>query len=184
MNKNSIAVIDIESACDDTRDLSFLEKEIIQIGIAFIDLDGLTMAGNDRFFVKPRAATISEFCTKLTGITQDQVDKGKDLADVFEHLRKTLNTGSMIMASYGDYDRDHIKRWCETWKLRYPFGPRHINIKTLTRIAYSLDREPGLDQAAQMLWDGPPLGRHHNAGDDANTASFILRQLLRAMRQR
>ena len=48
----------------------------------------------------------------------------------------------------------------------YPFGPTHLNVKTLAAVAYGWSREVGMGEALKRM--GLPLeGTHHRGGDDA-----------------
>jgi inhibitor of KinA sporulation pathway (predicted exonuclease) len=38
--------------------------------------------------VKPERSTVSEFCTELTTLTQEQVDQGMSFAEACERLQK------------------------------------------------------------------------------------------------
>ena len=59
----------------------------------------------------------------------------------------------------------------------YPFGPSHINVKTLFALKQKLPHELGMDEALQKL--GIPLeGVHHRGKDDANNIAKIVREIL------
>ena len=64
----------------------------------------------------------------------------------------------------------------------YPFGPGHLNVKTLLAIALGLKKGVGMSKGLAAL--GLPLeGTHHRAGDDAWNIAAILAALLRRARQ-
>lgn len=59
----------------------------------------------------------------------------------------------------------------------YPFGPGHINVKSLFAVVHGLEKEVGMHEALTIL--GLPLeGIHHRGGDDAWNISNILGHLL------
>jgi inhibitor of KinA sporulation pathway (predicted exonuclease) len=60
----------------------------------------------------------------------------------------------------------------------YPFGPIHLNIKSLFATAIGHDRELGLDGAYEIL--GLTMeGRHHRGDDDAWNIAILCRILQR-----
>jgi inhibitor of KinA sporulation pathway (predicted exonuclease) len=59
----------------------------------------------------------------------------------------------------------------------YPFGSRHINVKTLFAIKHRLAEEIGMDEALDLL--GLELvGTHHRGVDDAYNVARILYTLI------
>ena len=81
----------------------------------------------------------------------------------------------------GDYDRRQFERVCDAQNVGYPFGPSHLNVKSLFAAAIGADHEVGLDGAYKRL--GQTLeGTHHRGDDDAWNIAGILCQLLKTMR--
>lgn len=79
-------VVDLEATCDDQalRAVPHEEMETIEIGAVMVA--GTTLVSVDEFqaFVRPvRHPQLSAFCTKLTTITQQQVDQAGLFPDVF-----------------------------------------------------------------------------------------------------
>ncbi|MEA5469369.1 3'-5' exonuclease [Spirulina sp. 06S082] len=172
-----LLVIDIEATCWKKGPPPEQENEIIEIGIAPIDLTTRTIEDKVSILVKPQCSTVSEFCTELTTLTQEQVDTGISFADACLHLRKQYLSEKRVWASYGDYDRRMFAKQCQARGLRYPFGVRHLNVKTLLAIAKSLPREVGMARALEML-DLPLEGTHHRGHDDAWNIARILMKIL------
>ncbi|NEP54584.1 MAG: hypothetical protein F6K65_39655, partial [Moorea sp. SIO3C2] len=79
------------------------------------------------------------------------------------------------------YDRNQFQKQCTSRLLRYPFGPRHINIKTLFAISQALPHEVGMAQALDLL-NLPLEGTHHRGGDDAWNIARIFSRLLLQLR--
>jgi inhibitor of KinA sporulation pathway (predicted exonuclease) len=181
---NYINVVDVESTCWEGDPPAGQQSEIIQIGIARLQLDGLVVCSAESYLVIPRNSEVSSFCTELTGITPQMIkDRGLEFVQVCALLRQDWQSAQHMWASYGDYDRVMFDRHCEAEGTRqyYPFGRRHLNVKTLTALALGLSSEVGMDVALQML--GMKLdGRHHDAMDDAKNIAHILRRVLSAAR--
>ena len=88
-----------------------------------------------------------------------------------------------LWASWGDYDRRQFERVCKDLKFGYPFGPSHLNVKSLFAAAVGSGHEMGLDGAYKQL--GLIMeGTHHRGDDDAWNIAGILCRLLREMRGR
>jgi inhibitor of KinA sporulation pathway (predicted exonuclease) len=63
----------------------------------------------------------------------------------------------------------------------YPFGPTHLNVKSLLAVARAWPREVGMSEALKR--EGLPLeGTHHRGVDEAWNIAAILGRLLRASR--
>jgi inhibitor of KinA sporulation pathway (predicted exonuclease) len=125
---------------------------------------------------------VSPFCTRLTTLTQEEADRGVPFAEACGILRKKYESRDRVWASFGDFDRKHFDHQCRAWDVPYPFGPRHLNVKTLFALIHGLPAEVGMDGALRKA--GLPLeGTHHRAGDDAwNIAGLLSDLLLRARR--
>ncbi|MGK7924033.1 MAG: exonuclease domain-containing protein [Spirulina sp.] len=172
-----LLVIDIEATCWKKSPPPEQENEIIEVGIAPIDLTTRKIEEKVSILVKPQCSTVSEFCTELTTLTQEQVDKGVAFADACLRLRKEYLSENRVWASYGDYDRRMFEKQCKARGVRYPFGVRHINVKTLLAIARGLPREVGMARALEIL-DLPLEGTHHRGHDDAANIAKILLKLI------
>lgn len=177
---NTIVVVDVESTCWRDHPPAGQESEIIQIGVTNIDVASLGISRHGAIFVKPSRSMISEFCTELTGIKQEDVDNGVSLEDACNYLAD-FGAREYPWASYGDYDRTMFERNCLANGISYPFGKRHVNVKTLLAIVLG-QNEVGMDRALDRL--GIKLqGKHHDAGDDSKNIAHILCGIVRAARQ-
>jgi len=175
---DQIIVIDIESTCWEGAPLDGEESEIIEIGVCTLDVASGQRVDREDIFVRPARSRVSPFCTSLTTLTQEQVDAGVPFAEACAHLQHAYGTKDRVWASYGDYDRRQFERQCAEVGVPYPFGPGHLNVKTLFALTHALPREVGMDGALELL--GLPLeGTHHRAGDDAWNITRILAKLLR-----
>lgn len=178
----TILVVDLESTCWEGNPPPGQKNEIIEIGYAILhkDADGKSwqIGTGDHLVVKPTTSKVSEFCTKLTGWTQEQIDaSGMSFQEACKQLKERFDPKQLTWASYGDYDRRQFERQCADEKVGYPFGVTHLNVKNLFALKMKLPREVGMAEALQHL--GKPLeGRHHSGKDDAMNIAGILQQLL------
>lgn len=178
---DQIIVIDIEATCWRKQPPPGQEHEIIEVGIATLDLRLCQPLEKESLLVKPEVSTISEFCTDLTTLTQEQVDGGMSFRQACDRLRKQYGTANRVWASYGNYDRTQFEKQCQARQVSYPFSSRHINIKTLLAIFYGLPKEVGMAQALELL-NLPLIGTHHRGVDDAWNIAHILAHLIEGYR--
>lgn len=136
-----IIVVDIESTCWEGTTPTQQESEIIEIGIRPLNIASGERLDKESILVKPEKSKVSDFCTRLTTLTQEQVEQGITFQEACLILKKQYLTKERIWASYGDYDRRQFERQCQSRNISYPFGSRHINVKSLLAIIYALPDE-------------------------------------------
>jgi len=182
MNRQ-VLVVDVESTCWEPPEFQGKDEisEIIEIGIAVVDIDKLTIIENDSIIIKPQRSKVSKFCTKLTTLTQEYVDQGTTFQAAMEILRKNYNSQNRTMVSWGDYDRKMFERNCADYGVKYPFGPRHMNLKNTFAIFEGLGREPGMDAALGHLRLNL-VGTHHRGIDDARNIAEIFCKIIKMYR--
>lgn len=179
---DQIIVVDIEATCWEGDPPPGEENEIIEIGFCLLDPVSLERSERTCYLVKPERSKVSEFCTKLTTLTQTQVDGGMSFREACALLKNKFQGKDRLWASYGDYDRAQFERQCKGRTIGYPFGPSHLNIKSMFALLYGLPREVGMAEALSRA--GVTLeGTHHRGVDDAWNTAGILARLLQASRQ-
>lgn len=179
---DQILVVDVESTCWEGSPPHGEENEIIEIGVCTLDAATGQRRDKRSILVRPQRSRVSRFCTSLTTLTQEQVDGGLDFADACRALKRDLKAQERLWASYGDYDRRMFERQCEAYGAPYPFGPSHLNVKTLAALSLGLPGEVGLDEALKLM--GLPLeGTHHRGHDDAWNIAAVLGKVLGAARK-
>ena len=179
-NLKRLLVIDVEATCwQRPQDTPPGEtSEIIQIGACLVDAEQLVRIDKRRIYVKPQRSRVSAFCTKLTGIREQDLISAPSLEEACQQLITDFRSAENVWASYGDYDRCQFEKQLGH---KTPFGTRHINIKTLVGFALNLPTEIGMDAALERL--GLPLeGKHHDAGDDAWNIAKIFIHLMQRCR--
>ena len=174
---DQIIVVDVEATCWDGPPPPGEESEIIEVGVCVLDVASGEQLEQQDILVRPVASRVSPFCTRLTTLTQEQVDAGVPFEDACATLKNAYAARDRVWASYGDYDRRQFERQCLARGIAYPFGPSHLNVKSLFALMKALPREVGMAEALDML--GLPLeGVHHRAGDDARNIGRIAAALI------
>jgi inhibitor of KinA sporulation pathway (predicted exonuclease) len=176
-----VLVVDVEATCWDGTPPVGQTNEIIEIGVTVLDVGTAERVERHGILVRPEHSTVSPFCTGLTTLTQEQVDGGVSFAQACALLRKDFGARDRVWASYGDYDRKQFERQCAATGVGYPFGQRHVNVKTLFALTRALPREVGMAQALEIA--GRPLdGTHHRGVDDAWNIAALLADLICTLR--
>lgn len=178
-----VLVVDLEATCWENKAAKpgNEQAEIIEVGWALLDVPSNALLRTGTILVKPVHSRVSEFCTELTTITQAMVDgEGVTLKEAFEFLVDELGSKSVSWASYGEYDKNMVRRQCEVFGLEYPFGETHTNVKTVFKDVYRGHRgNYGMASAYRVVFGKPIEGTHHRGGDDARNIAVMLGALLK-----
>lgn len=176
---DEILVVDIEATCWEKKIPPAGQRgEIIEIGIAIINLQNLTIVSKESILVSPIESMVSDYCTTLTSLTQLQVEMGIPYDKACTIISNKYKGRSRTWGSWGNYDRIQIGRQCQERGIIYPFGATHLNIKNLFTLRRRHPKEVGMAKALKIL--GIELeGRHHRGDDDAYNTAKILIELLK-----
>lgn len=129
---DKIVVVGIESTCWNGNPPEGMINEIIEIGICLLDVNTGEIFGNRGILIKPERSEVSEFCTELTTITPEMLEKeGILFKDALKIVKKEYLSQEKVWASYGAYDLKQFQRQCQDIGAGYPFSPSHINVKSL-----------------------------------------------------
>lgn len=182
MSQPDYLVIDLEATCDNHDAVPRDEMEIIEIGAVLVDSNTLQAKAEFQTFVRPvRHPTLTEFCTKLTSITQADVDGAPGFPDALEALRLFMNDDQPLFCSWGNYDRNQFRLDADYHGVTLPFGPDHMNVKQQFSDALGTRKRFGM--AAALAKVGLPLvGTHHRGIDDARNIALLLPFALAAER--
>ena len=132
MNFNRIVCFDLEMCCWNV-DGKGTTGEIIEVGLAEIDLQVGEVVRRAQYYVKPEEDQISLFCVELTGITPRKIEKqGRPLEGVLKSMIKNFGGTNKIYAAWG-HDELILKKECEAKGIEFPFV-EFINLATLYRI--------------------------------------------------
>lgn len=173
MNHNRIVCFDLEMCCWNEDGVG-RTGEIIEIGLAEIDLLKGEIVKRAQYYVKPEHDEVSLFCAELTSITPRKIEKqGRPLAEVIKSMIKNFGGSNKIYASWGRDDRILMQE-CQEKGIDAPFN-EFINIATLYRIQHRLkDKRIGhraAQEAKGIEWEG----RQHSGYVDAyNLAKLAL----------
>lgn len=167
-----ILVIDVESTCQ-------VEiSEIIEIGIS--DTDNKL---NDTILIKPEFSEINSFCTALTTLTDEYVQRhGKFVEEAYSMLNQ-IARGYSTWASYGEYDKKMFDRMSDLYDIDINLPSQHINVRGLFAQKVLGSKNPqdapknpkdALAQIGQKF-----IGVNHRGIDDAKNIALLLNLLMK-----
>ncbi|NQV27552.1 MAG: exonuclease domain-containing protein [Rhodopirellula sp.] len=168
-------VIDLEATCCSDNRFPREEMEIIEIGAVVVE--GSTFQPLDEFqaFVRPvRHATLTPFCTGLTGIQQADVDAAIEFRAAMSRLTIWMSRyPNAIFCSWGEYDRRQFARDCEFHRVAWPFENQHVNLKKRYADRFGLKRGQGFGEVLRkhnLTFEGRP----HRGIDDARNIVRVM----------
>src|SRR5574337_673796 len=179
---DKLVVIDLEATCYERGFPVGEQQEIIEIGVCLLDLKSLRIENPKGLIVKPTTSRVSDFCTQLTTLTQEVVDKGMTLSEAMNILDTEYDITRRTWGSWGDFDRKLLIRDCAHKGIQFPGESRsHINIKNVLSIEHGWNREFGLDAGCEAF--GLKLeGTHHRGVDDAKNIARVYRMHIAKVR--
>lgn len=172
----SYVVIDVEATCDDGGSVPRHEMEIIEIGAVLVAAGTLEPVDEFQAFIRPvRHPRLTPFCTRLTSITQDDVDAAAGFAQVFDGLCRWIyaHPAPHVFGSWGDYDQRQFQQDCDFHVVPYALPHRHLNLKRAFSQQLSIPKKLGM--AGALAHVGLALaGTHHRGIDDARNIARLL----------
>jgi inhibitor of KinA sporulation pathway (predicted exonuclease) len=172
-------VVDLEATCDDQDSIPRAESEIIEIGAVVVDPAALVPLAEFQTFVRPqRHPRLTPFCTRLTSITQAQVDNAPRFPEALARLDEFIRPHRPVrFCSWGDYDRNQLSRDAARHGVRLPLGQEHVNLKEAFRRAAGDAKKLGTGQALTRV--GLRFeGTAHRGIDDARDIAHLLPYIL------
>jgi inhibitor of KinA sporulation pathway (predicted exonuclease) len=167
-------IFDLEATCWEKGESGI--NEIIEIGAVKLD-DRLEIIDSFNRFIKPVLnPVLSDFCTKLTDIKQDDIDFADTFSDVMKEFEQWVvnEDKQVVLCSWGHYDKKQVLEECiakdytgEIIKLL----ATHVSLKH--QFAKFMAIKPcGMKQA--LVMSGLELeGTHHRGIDDARNIAKI-----------
>lgn len=172
-------VVDLEATCSQDGTVPRDAMEIIELGAVALDVATMEPLGEFQSFVRPvRHPRLTPFCTELTTITQEEVDRAPGFVAMRDAFAAWLEGfEDAVMASWGAYDKQQLARDCAYHGVAYPFSEAHVNVKAEFSAALGTRKRFGMAAALRKL-QLPLDGTHHRGIDDARNIARIARWLV------
>jgi inhibitor of KinA sporulation pathway (predicted exonuclease) len=166
-------VFDLEATCWLGRPPQGI-TEIIEIGAVKYNGYGEEL-GSFNMFIKPKVnPVLSPFCTKLTTITQENVNRAAMFDRVVESFQDWIDiyTEDYLLCSWGKFDKTLLKNDCELHGVETDWLDSHIDVKKQFHRYKKSKDEYGLKKSLRL--EGMDFdGKHHRAISDAENLGKI-----------
>ncbi|MES2516409.1 MAG: 3'-5' exonuclease [Bacteroidota bacterium] len=165
-------IVDLEATCWATKDKNNT-NEIIEIGAICINSDKETESEFSEFIKPTLYPVLSDFCTKLTSITQKDIETADTFEKVIERFKAWIPVSEdYLLCSWGFYDKSQFISDCNLHHTDATWVSKHISLKHQHTDIKKLNRPVGMSGALKM--DGIALqGIHHRGIDDARNISKL-----------
>lgn len=191
-----LLILDFEATCDEIKRPN--PQEIIEFPTLLYNVENRVIEDTFHFYIKPDVhSELSQFCTNLTGITQEQIDNdGIQLKDALQRHDIWLQEANLIPqhqnGNYNDNDQIHsfVYLTCGDWDLKtcLPRQLEHMNEKVPKYFMNWLNvkkefakvynrKARGMVEMLNML-ELELEGRHHSGIDDCHNISRICTKML------
>jgi inhibitor of KinA sporulation pathway (predicted exonuclease) len=178
ITKRYYIVIDFEATCwgNDSRRG---DEEIIEFGAVKMSQRTGKIFGEFSSFVRPeRYPNLSDYCIKLTGITQKDVDTAPTFPYVLTAFVEWMGDADRCtFCSWGALDHYLLRKTCRFYNVPYPFDDDYLNIKPAFSEAVS-GRGVSMERAMEMM-ELEFEGRQHRGIDDARNIARLWQAVLR-----
>jgi inhibitor of KinA sporulation pathway (predicted exonuclease) len=176
-----VCVVDFEATCWKTSN----HHEIIEFPSVMLKWDdGIVEIDRFQQYVRPKIKPIvSQFCEKLTGITQHVVDNGVDLkntvADHLSWIRRLAGDNMVVVLTCGSWDIEIMlpMDFQNNNIVINPIYQQYVDLKDLFK---TTTNKKGSSMLKMLEYYGLRLeGRHHSGIDDCYNISKIFIQMVK-----
>ena len=191
-----LLILDFEATCDVINRPN--PQEIIEFPTLLYNVENRVIEDSFHYYIKPNVHTkLSQFCTRLTGITQEQIDNdGIQLKDALQRHNMWLQEANLIPqhkkenCSRHDEIHSFVYLICGDWDLKtcLPSQLEHMNEKVPNHFmkwlnvkkefAKLYNRKVGgmVDMLNELELELE--GRHHSGIDDCHNIARICTKML------
>jgi len=174
-------IYDLEATCwESTYEAHGKKQEIIEIGALKINAEGYIDSRFESFVRPVFHPTLTNFCQRLTSITQvdvNQADKFPLVIEDFQEWIGLFDEEEYLLCSWGFFDRSAFMKNCKYHDIEGDWAKKHISLKHQYPRIKNTGRAIGLRKAVES--EGFDFeGIHHRAISDAeNLAKIFIRYL-------
>ena len=130
----------------------------------------------EQIIVKPKFNKISDFCTELTGYTEEYLKKeGVPYADACRKLMKMGSKNKTVIAWGEDWNQFSMES--EWKKAEYPLSNSTLNLSLFHSILLKTKEKIALEDALEY-WNIESEGKLHTGVDDAFNTALILKKII------
>ena len=177
--------IDLEASCwektDSGGDSVNHQMEIIELACVVTDKNFNEIARFDKFVQPILHPDLSDYCTNLTTIKQQDVNNAETFDKVHKSFVQWIRTISedkndFLFCSWGKYDEKQLRQDCALHNLIYPFNDEHCNLKNVVAKKVGAGKKHRGMKAMLEYLKLPLEGTHHRGIDDVLNILKICRR--------
>jgi len=169
-------LFDLEATCWPP-DTPGVTQEIIEIGAYRLNRSGKQLGRFHRMIRPVRHPFLSPYCLQLTGISQDEVDRGQRFQDAIRDFLDWIEDPGeeYALLSWGARDRFFLEQDCRLHQLESDWLAGYFDLKQLYKELFRIPGRLGLNAALRregLTFEGNP----HRALDDAFNLGELFRR--------
>lgn len=171
--------IDLEYTCWEEMPPPGMKQEIIEIGLAEMDLAILKIVKEAVHLVRPKRWDISAYCSRITGLTSDDIRGAQPLASVLARIEQDFAPRGKLFVAWGD-DLRELLPVCPSDLLQGRLK-RGVDLSTAFRQISGMTRQLGVRDALLSIgetFEGEPHQALVDARNTARLHAAIIRKLL------
>lgn len=171
---DKVIVIDIEATCWAKGEAPGNSKrEIIEIGICKLNMSDGSIEDKRSYLIRPLESEISEYCTNLTGITAEKLEKeGMTFQEACSNIKNRYNSLHRTYAGYGGFDKSIMESQCSELGVKFPFSETYLDLKVMVSLM-SGEKPVGLLKELETRNISFEGSAHSGADDAFNTAKLL-----------
>lgn len=125
--------------------------EIIEASFAILDSSSFETKEEEYFFIKPtNVDKVSETFLKANFMSYKDLQEGILLEDFFLYL-KDFGPKFKPWITWSEKERRLLESECKNKNLNFPLTSKHLNLKTLFSLTYSLEKDLSFSKLEQYL---------------------------------
>lgn len=178
-NFRRVIYLDLEWTCWDGPVPGGRYPEIIEIGVVELDCRSLEITREAGYLVRPRHLDISPECTRITGLTAEDLKHAARFAEVFAQLDNEFEPKGKLCGTWGN-DAEIFAQACRKHGLRSPIR----NVVDVSQVFWRLflqRQQPSLASAVKALGISSD-GAAHMALADARNTALVHAEMVRRIR--
>ncbi|MBI3298928.1 MAG: GrpB family protein [Elusimicrobia bacterium] len=177
-SKAPLVVFDLEATCWE-KGTVVERQELIEIGAVRLEAD-FAVRGEFQRFVRPTGEpALSDFCRRLTGIRQEDLDAAESFLPVLASFVDWAGPGPLRFASWSTYDLRQLRSDCRRHLAALP-PPLECHLDLRQRFSEQRGLEPQTMKRALELAGLAQEGHHHRGLDDARNIARLATLILKS----
>ena len=175
-SKAPLIVFDLEATCWENGTL-VERQEVLEIGAVRLDVSFNTTSEFQRFVRPTQEPTLSEFCVRLTGIKQSDIDAADTFPGVLASFADWAGAGAARFASWSTYDLRQLRSDCRRHGIALPpVMESHLDLRQIFSDRRGV--EPTTMKRAMELENLPLEGANHRGLDDSRNIARLAARLM------